>query len=405
MAAAANAVHGSIATPELPAILEPFKFVAPRFIKGGGYQTINLVKRPVLPAQPDEQSEAILAIWDEWWHATPYGSDPTKDNPRWSSSCRTGDIWTRYGEATGNNSGNPHVYCLNCSLVLQHPQVKSCGTKHMATHLRSNYCLLQATPIHDEFYTPLPLQNQRQPRATSYSVQAYEKELVRLVIDQGWSFRTVEKLSFQRFIQFLRPEAVIINRYKFGQLFEKQFTEAAATLLHDLGTNTKISIALDAWTSNNHLSFLAVKGYYINNSWQLCEKLLDFIPMRGKHSGASMAEEVIRVLINTKTTHQLLGLTCDNASNNNVLSRLLEESLEKQGFTWSAKENTIPCLAHVIDLVVQDIILYLKLSAAYDEQLGGTLQQHHIQDIEPEISVPNSLRKVSLVLLQLFITY
>jgi hypothetical protein len=59
---------------------------------------------------------------------------------------------------------------------------------------------------------------------------------------------------------------VIINRYKFGQLFEKQFTEAAAALLHDLGTNTKISIALDAWTSNNHLSFLAVKGYYINNS-------------------------------------------------------------------------------------------------------------------------------------------
>jgi hypothetical protein len=62
IAAAANAVHSSIATPKLPAILEPFKFVAPWFIKGGGYQTINLVKRPVLPAQLDEQSEAILAI-------------------------------------------------------------------------------------------------------------------------------------------------------------------------------------------------------------------------------------------------------------------------------------------------------------------------------------------------------
>jgi hypothetical protein len=55
--------------------------------------------------------------------------------------------------------------------------------------------------------------------------------------------------------------------------------------------------------------------------------------MRGKHSGASIAEEVIRVLINTKTTHQLLGLTCNNASNNNVLSQSLEESLKKQGFT------------------------------------------------------------------------
>jgi hypothetical protein len=126
--------------------------------------------------------------------------------------------------------------------------------------------------------------------------------------------------------------------------------------------------------------------------------------MRGKHTGASMAEEVIKVLGRTNTTNRLLGLTCDNASNNSVLSRSLEENLEKQNLTWSAKENTIPCLAHVIDLVVQDIIIHLKLSAAYDEQLGGTLQQHHIREIGTGISVPNSLRKVYLVLSHLFIT-
>jgi hypothetical protein len=39
---------------------------------------------------------------------------------------------------------------------------------------------------------------------------------------------------------------MIINCYKFGQLFEKQFIEAAATLLYNLSTNTKILIALDA---------------------------------------------------------------------------------------------------------------------------------------------------------------
>jgi hypothetical protein len=198
---------------------------------------------------------------------------------------------------------------------------------------------------------------------------------------------------------------VIISRYKFGQLFEKQYTEATAALLYDLGANTKILIALDAWTSNNYLSFLAIKGYYINNSWQLREKLLDFIPMRGKHTSASIAEEVIKVLSRTDTTSQLLGLTCDNASNNSVLLQLLEENLEEQSFTWSAKENTIPCLAYVIDLVVQDIIVHLKLSAAYDEQLGGTLQQHYIRDISTGISVLNSLRKVCLVLSQVFITH
>jgi hypothetical protein len=94
---------------------------------------------------------------------------------------------------------------------------------------------------------------------------------------------------------------VIISRYKFGQLFKKQYTEATATLLSNLEENTKISIALDAWTSNNHLSFLAIKGYYINNSWQLCEKLLDFIPMHRKHTSASIAKEVIKVLSRINT--------------------------------------------------------------------------------------------------------
>jgi hypothetical protein len=365
---------------------------------------VAAIKQFTLPVQPNEQSEAILTIWDEWWRATPFGSNSSNTEPRWESSARTGDIWSRFGEAAALDTGNPHLYCLNCGLALQHPKVNKCGTKHMTNHLNSVKCLQQVTPLYDEFYTPLPQQSQRQPRPTSFSTPVYEKELVRLVIDQGWSFWTVEKPSFRRFIQFLRPEAVIISRYKFGQLFYKQYTEATAILLSDLEENTKISIALDAWTSNNHLSFLAIKGYYINNSWQLREKLLDFIPMRGKHTGASMAEEVIKVLGRTNTTNRLLGLTCDNASNNSVLSRSLEENLEKQNLTWSAKENTIPCLAHVIDLVVQDIIIHLKLSAAYDEQLGGTLQQHHIREIGTGISVPNSLRKVYLVLSHLFIT-
>jgi hypothetical protein len=39
---------------------------------------------------------------------------------------------------------------------------------------------------------------------------------------------------------------MIINCYKFRQLFKKQFIEAAAALLYNLSTNTKILIALNA---------------------------------------------------------------------------------------------------------------------------------------------------------------
>jgi hypothetical protein len=60
MAAVAYAVHSSITTPELPPILYCFKLIAPQFIRGGSHETLYLVKQPTLPAEPNEQIEAIL---------------------------------------------------------------------------------------------------------------------------------------------------------------------------------------------------------------------------------------------------------------------------------------------------------------------------------------------------------
>ena len=187
-------------------------------------------------------------------------------------------------------------------------------------------------------------------------------------------------------------------------MFRSQHEEAKRSILNDLGKTTKISIALDAWSASNHLCFLAVKGYYINQQWQLQEKLLDFLPMRGRHTGISMAEELLQVLTDTGTQSQLLALTCDNASNNSVLARTVQTKLENIDIHWSSKENTIPCLAHIINLVVQDIIRHLKLAVTIEVGARDTLQRRHIREIESHMSIPNSLRKVCSPLSQLLIT-
>jgi hypothetical protein len=214
------------------------------------------------------------------------------------------------------------------------------------------------------------------------------------VIDGNLSFRTIDRPSFQQFVRFLRPDAVINSRYKFKQLFEHQYKTAKASLLNDLNKTTKISIALDAWTANNHLSFLAIKAYYVNNKWKLQDKLLDFVPLRGSHTGDSMAQEVLQVLSDAGIKHQLLAITCDNASNNGTLTKSLQNILQSKNYNWIAQENTIPCLAHIINLVVQDIIRHLKLAASDKIENGQNLKPHHIAEIQVQMSVPNSLRKV-----------
>jgi hypothetical protein len=116
--------------------------------------------------------------------------------------------------------------------------------------------------------------------------------------------------------------------------------------------------------------------------------------MRGSHTSEAIAGEVHQVLLDTDIKRQLLGITCDNASNNSTLVAELEGLLEESGIIWNAKENTIPCVAHIINLVVQDIIKHLKLAASEQMENGYRLERRHIAEIQVQTSVPNSLRKV-----------
>ena len=382
---------------EFPSALDDLKFEGIRILKGGTHLTTALVKRPLPAIKDNKEGQALLSIWDAWWRTTLYGKDPATLNPRWSSISRTGEIWNQFKEAANLETGQPQVYCVNCGVILQHPTARGIGTKHLLNHQKSQSCALTTTPIHDYPAQPTVVSKRpRKDRPIVYTQQTFEKQLVDLVVDHSWSFRTIERPSFHQFVRLLRPEAVIISRYKFGQIFEDQFATAQSNLLQDLGNNTKISIALDAWTGSNHYGFLAIKCYYITNKWELKEKLLDFLPMRGQHTGASMAKEVLKVLKLTSTLKRLLAVTCDNASNNGTLSRFLKSGLEEEGWIWNATENTIPCLAHIINLVVQDIIFYLRLSASQEDKLSRSFQRRHVQNIKNQISVPNSLRKVCL---------
>lgn len=384
----------------LPLILHPYNFSAPQLIKGGTRNTISIVKYPPIDQDIPMRDQPAPIAWQEWWEKTEWALTPGIQKPRWNSLSRTGQVWFYFGEAAQASNGRPFVFCLRCSFALQHPQVNSIGTKHMTNHLDSKQCQRSPSYTHTQSIAQIAQvqQNIQQKHQfttiPAFSVQQFNEELVRVIVDNNWSFRTVERASFNRFIQFLRRGISIPRRSKFTQLLREQFQDYQKSLLNDLGKTTKISIALDGWSANNHLSFLAIKAYYITDSWQAKEKLLDFIPIRGSHTGSSMAAELLQVLSNTDTQQRLLAITADNAGNNGTLRTTIEQTLRQKDITWKAEENTIPCLAHVINLVVQDIIRHLRLTTTHDDNSVSTLRKRDLKDIQKAVSVPNSLRKV-----------
>ena len=99
-------------------------------------------------------------------------------------------------------------------------------------------------------------------------------------------------------------------------------------LLANHESTTKVSLAVDGWSSPNHLAFLGINCYYIDRNWQYQEKLLGFEPVSGSHTGQKLAEVVESVLVKHKLETHLLAVTTDNASNNDTLWKELAEALD-----------------------------------------------------------------------------
>lgn len=120
----------------------------------------------------------------------------------------------------------------------------------------------------------------------------------------------------------------------------------------------KISITMDLWTSKNFLSFMAIRGHWLDDHWSYQSKLLDFSYVEADHSGANLSKILNECLVRYGIPYsKILGITLDNASNNNTLFDFL------MAITDDLSEETchVRCLAHIINLAAQDILASLKV--------------------------------------------
>lgn len=94
--------------------------------------------------------------------------------------------------------------------------------------------------------------------------------------------------------------------------------------------------------------------------------MIGFELIKGAHTGRNMSLIVEAVLNRYKITDKLLGFTSDSASNNTTLTRALREGLSTLSIGWDAEQNHIPCMAHIIQLILQAFMGYLNVKGRED---------------------------------------
>jgi hypothetical protein len=228
-----------------------------------------------------------------------------------------------------------------------------------------------------------------------FSQSAFHDALVYYILDSNIPFRTVERDSFQGLLQICRPSVKVPGRTHLRSLISDRADAARKQMLKYLPATRKVSLALDCWTSPNRLAFLAILAYFITDNWEYKEVLLAFHPLRGKHSGKSLARLVVQTLSEYNISSQLLALTADNAKNNGRLRKEIERELRRKGITWNHDAGTVRCMAHVIQLAVTQFLRGLK-SLARNEAIDTHLSTNRVSRIKlNEVSFSNIFAKVS----------
>ena len=205
----------------------------------------------------------------------------------------------------------------------------------------------------------------------------FEVLCLRAMVASNWPFSQFEVPEFQSLLNggydLHVPSAKVIKAR-----LAKYADEAREEIKVRLTNNeSRISLALDCWTSPNRLEFMgicpqslvvrilivAITSHYVDNNFVLQEDLLDFSEVDMRHSGINLADHIHKVLIQYEICRKLFCITTDNASNNDTTCEELSDLLyDSHQINWDPKEHHIACLAHVINLAVQSFLKNIKVT-------------------------------------------
>ena len=117
-----------------------------------------------------------------------------------------------------------------------------------------------------------------------------------------------------------RNQCTYKNRVTLQNYIYDDFLVHRDKLQYDLDINyVSISFTLDIQTSPNQKPIFVIISHQYTLDFKEREEVLEFIQVKGEHTGERLVEITIKLLEELKVKHKLFAITGDNASNNSTL--------------------------------------------------------------------------------------
>ncbi|CAB0030851.1 unnamed protein product [Trichogramma brassicae] len=241
----------------------------------------------------------------------------------------------------------------------------------------------------------------RVDRSTTSRVSEKKVSLNRSIVT--WlSFKNLPKNFFndeetKNFFALFNKEIQLPSRSQMHTMIKEEFKSMQDNVISILEKNdSKFAFTLDAWSGRTRKSYYGVTIHFIDKNWTLNSFTLDFRPSKGKHSGKDIADIFYKILKTYKVQNSIAGITLDNASANTKFITELSKILEKDDADFDREDQHFRCLAHVLNLGVQDILKLMEFSGvdSEDDDYDSDDYQRGNQEANTITNVVNKIRQL-----------
>ncbi|XP_030466807.1 zinc finger BED domain-containing protein RICESLEEPER 1-like [Syzygium oleosum] len=241
---------------------------------------------------------------------------------------------------------------------------------------------------------------------SNYDQRRSQFDLARMIIIHGYPLNMVEHVGFKVFVKNLQPlfELVTMNKIEADclEIYEKEKQKVFEVLDKLPG---RISLSIDAWAGSGDVRFFCLAAYFIDESWQLKKKILNFVSVDSSHTDDMQADVIMTCLMDWDIDRKLFSMTFDGSSSDFFVLRIRDRLSQNRFLYGNGQLFEVRCVATVLNWMVQDTlealgeviykiresIRYIKSSQAMLDTFNKLAQQESIET-EKCLSLDNSSR-------------
>lgn len=218
------------------------------------------------------------------------------------------------------------------------------------------------------------------------------------IITNNLPISTTNSETFRKLLTSLNGGLLTIpNRHQIADEIESLYNITRLKLQAKLATykasGGRFSLCIDAWTSKSQHAFLGVSIHFLDSEFRPQNYLLQLADLKRRHTGKYMAKVLVKVLQSFNIDDKIHCITRDNASSNSTLFRAFKD------YYWAnygtSYTRAIPCVDHILNLICQDILKYMKATISAKELFNITADTEEIVKEEEASLTESSLTIIS----------